>query len=131
MDENHLFNAVRYVECNPVRAGLVRCAEDYPWSSAAAHCGLRRDSLISDDCPLIGEIEDWSSWLAGAESIEELKRIRDCTQRCRPIGSDEFVRRIQDQTGCRFPSGRRSAKLKGDEGSDPSSPMLNLKFSER
>jgi putative transposase len=43
LDEPHLWNAVAYVERNPVRAGLVRRAEDYPWSSARAHCGLRED----------------------------------------------------------------------------------------
>jgi len=36
LDEAHLWNAVRYVERNPVRAGIVARAEDYKWSSAAA-----------------------------------------------------------------------------------------------
>ena len=39
LDSNYFMNAVRYVELNPVRAGLVARAEDYAWSSAAAHCG--------------------------------------------------------------------------------------------
>ena len=34
----HLWTALRYVEWNPIRAGLVREAADYRWSSAAAHC---------------------------------------------------------------------------------------------
>src|SRR4051794_15803990 len=37
MDEAHLMAAVRYVELNPVKAKLVRRAEDWPWSSARAH----------------------------------------------------------------------------------------------
>ena len=41
LDEEHLIAAVRYVERNPVRARMVRKAEQYPWSSAAAHCGGR------------------------------------------------------------------------------------------
>jgi len=40
LDEWHLWAAVRYVERNPVRAGMVDRAEDHPWSSARAHCGL-------------------------------------------------------------------------------------------
>jgi putative transposase len=56
LEEEHAWNACRYVELNPVRAGMVRRAEDYQWSSAAAHCGLRDDPLISSDCPLIKEI---------------------------------------------------------------------------
>jgi len=129
MDEHHLFNGVRYVERNPVRAGLVDRAEDYMWSSAAAHCGLRHDSILSNDCPLLAEIKDWSSWLAGAEPEAELQNIRESTERCYPLGSKEFVRRIEEMSGLRFPEKKR--RRKGDEGSDPSSPMLDLKFSER
>jgi putative transposase len=37
LDEAHGWEALRYVELNPVRAGLVTCAADWPWSSARAH----------------------------------------------------------------------------------------------
>ena len=41
LEDAHLWAAVRYVERNPVRAGLVTQAIDYPWSSAAAyHTGV-------------------------------------------------------------------------------------------
>ncbi|MCK5863023.1 MAG: transposase, partial [Candidatus Hydrogenedentes bacterium] len=40
LDEQHLWAAVRHVERNPVAAGIVERAEQYRWSSAAAHCGL-------------------------------------------------------------------------------------------
>src|SRR6266850_3695806 len=39
LDSYHLWVALRYVELNPVRAGLVAEAESWPWSSAAAHFG--------------------------------------------------------------------------------------------
>ena len=110
MDEHHLFNGIRYVERNPVRAGLVLRAEDYSWSSAAARCGLRRDPLISDDLPLLSEITDWSSWLAGVEPEEELRRIRECAERCYPVGSEEFVRRIEQDSGYRFPSAKKGTR---------------------
>ena len=42
MDEIYLYRGIRYVELNPVRAGLVPIATDYPWSSARAHAGRRR-----------------------------------------------------------------------------------------
>jgi putative transposase len=47
LDETYLWAAIRYVERNPVRAKLVRKAENYPWSSAAAHCGLREDPVLT------------------------------------------------------------------------------------
>jgi len=36
MGESHLLAATRYVERNPLKAGLVTSAEDWPWSSATA-----------------------------------------------------------------------------------------------
>jgi putative transposase len=47
LDEDYLWAAVRYVERNPVRARMVRKAENYRWSSASAHCGLRTDPVLT------------------------------------------------------------------------------------
>jgi putative transposase len=43
MDEVHLFYAVRYVSLNPVRAQLVQQAQDWRWSSVAAHLSGKDD----------------------------------------------------------------------------------------
>jgi putative transposase len=60
-----LWKAVRYVERNPLRAGLAARPEQYPWSSAAHHCGLRPDDpLVAPDSPLEGAIHGWTQWLA-------------------------------------------------------------------
>jgi putative transposase len=61
LDQQHLWAAVRYVERNPVNAGLVEQAEQYRWSSAATHCGMGADDLLCKDFPPIGVIEDWSA----------------------------------------------------------------------
>ena len=47
LDDAYLMAAIRYVERNPIRVGLADKAEDYCWSSAAAHCGLKEDTLLS------------------------------------------------------------------------------------
>jgi putative transposase len=65
---------MRYVERNPVRAGLVVRAEDYPWSSARAHVTGERDPLLSY-CPLIGAVRDWSAYLR-TEGEKELQDFR-------------------------------------------------------
>lgn len=62
MKEVHASMAVRYVENNPVHAGMVRKAEDYLWSSARAHMGIERDSLLSA-CFLTETIPDWRRYL--------------------------------------------------------------------
>jgi len=46
MDEPYLLAAARYVELNPVRAGLVADAAEWPWSSARAHLSGRDDRLV-------------------------------------------------------------------------------------
>ena len=37
LDDDHLYEVLRYIENNPVRAGIVESAEKYRWSSAKAH----------------------------------------------------------------------------------------------
>jgi putative transposase len=97
MDWGYYVNAVRYVLRNPVRAGIVANAEDYRWSSAAARCGLRDDAAIGDH-PLVTEIQNWSEWLRVDDAkMDDL--IRRHTRTGRPLGSDEFLRQLESQTG--------------------------------
>ena len=92
LDDTHLWAAVRYVERNPVRAGMVERAEDYPWSSAAAHCGVRGDSLLAQGFPPPGTIENWADWLRGEEADNgATERIRERTHTGRPCGSQDFL----------------------------------------
>ena len=103
LDDEHLIAAVRYVERNPVRARMVRKAEQYPWSSAAAHCGLREDRWLS---PLQGLVpvrtEDWSQWLAEKEDEEMLATIRLHTRTGRPAGGKRFVSALESRLGRRL-----------------------------
>lgn len=96
LDGAHLWAAVRYIERNPVRAGLVERAEEYAWSSAAAHCGLRHDALLSDDFPPPGVVDDWKQWLADAEDEETVTRLRGHTHTGRPCGSPTFVDQLEN-----------------------------------
>ena len=103
LDEEHLWAAIRYVERNPVRARLVRKAENYPWSSAAAHCGLRVEPMLA---PLPAgrpaETADWSRWLAEKEDEKMLLRLRLHTRTGRPVGSKRFISRLEAKLGRRL-----------------------------
>ena len=101
LDSAHFVNAIRYVELNPVRAGLVARPEDYPWSSAAAHCGQRTDHLLepAGNSPLLAGITDWSSWLAKGVPEDCLARLRRHAPRNLPCGSDEFLTRLEETAG--------------------------------
>jgi putative transposase len=103
LDEQHVWTAVRYVERNPVRAGMVSKAWEYPWSSAAGHCGKRDDPLLSDPCELQKQIgaAGWSE-LLGAPWEEEASAglaLHRRTQTGRPAGSEGFVCTIQTLLG--------------------------------
>lgn len=50
MDDQHLYNALKYVEQNPVRSKTVKRAVDYKWSSAIAHTsGVDKSQIVSMD----------------------------------------------------------------------------------
>ena len=100
MDEAHALAAIRYVEQNPVRAGLVSKAEEYPWSSAAAHAGRRGDGLLSDPTGLIESagISDWGAWLRERDDPETIGQLREKTRTGRPLGSTEFSERLEQLT---------------------------------
>ncbi len=95
LDDHHLWAAVRYIELNPVRAGLARVATDYEWSSARAHAGLGGDGLLCDTRPFPGWVGDWPAWLESGLTDEELSRLRNNTRRGRPIGSESFVHDLE------------------------------------
>lgn len=98
MDEKHLYAAVRYIEQNPVRAGLVTKAEDYYWSSAMAHVSGRKDELLTDFY-LLSSIPDWASYLSKETSDVEKKLLRFHARTGRPLGDDKFIDELEKITG--------------------------------
>jgi len=119
MDNNHTKAAIRYVETNPVRAGLAVRAEEYRWSSAAAHAGLRRDDVLSSDAHEYADVEDWLAWLRECVDDATTSLLRRYTRTGRPLGDDAFVASIEHKTGRTLrpkPAGRprNSPSGKGD-----------------
>ncbi len=120
LDETYLWATLRYVERNPVRAKMVRKAERYRWSSAAAHCHLREDKVLTSSerwWLQFNQINDWSSWLAESDEAEELSVIRRNIEKGLPCGSDKFLNKLEKMTGRALkyrPQGRpRTNKDKG------------------
>ena len=98
----YLWAAIRYVERNPVRAGMVKKAERYPWSSAGAHCHLRVDGLLSQKPAWqrqLTQILNWSAWLAEGDNPDEISIIRRNIEKGLPCGSDRFIRRLEKLAG--------------------------------
>ena len=97
LDEAHLWAAVKYIELNPVRAGLVRRAENYSWSSAAAHARGTPDPLLHPGRPFpdAERVGDWSAWLAEGLERETMDKLRRDTNTGRPCGSEAFLKSLE------------------------------------
>ncbi len=109
LDDNHLYAAIRYVENNPARAQIVESPEQYRWSSTNEH--LRRGSkgVLTRDCFLEDEIQDWLAYLKENEDKEMVEGIRKNSMSGRPCGNDRFIKTIEKIVGRRLramPRGR-------------------------
>ena len=102
LDEAYLWAAMRYVERNPVRARIVRKAENYRWSSVAAHCRLRTDKVLTTKPgwhKLFEAIGNWSAWLAEGDAPEQLEVLRRNIDKGLPCGSTRFIQKLEKRVG--------------------------------
>jgi putative transposase len=102
LDERHLYAGVRYVENNPVRARMVKKADNYKWSSAAAHVRGTPDPVLSGDCYLLKEIGDWSAYLREKDQGSPMEEIRQNTRTGQPCGHEAFVGALEKASGRRL-----------------------------
>ena len=100
LDHGHLWTALRYVECNPVRAGMATLAEQYPWSSAAAHCaGAERHAFLDlDFWRAEWNGPSWQEFLSNDTGHDsDAEQIRSNTHTGRPLGAEAFVRWMEQK----------------------------------
>ena len=113
LDEEHLWTALSYVDRNPVRAGMVRWAADYRWSSAAAHVSGIDESHVVDMAwwRQASRRADWSQ-VIDAEELQAIATLRRCTFAGRPCGRDEFVAEMSAQFGRHWERGRPKQEVR-------------------
>jgi len=95
--ESYFLACMRYIELNPVRAGLVRHPRDYAWSSCAHHLDGRADALVTEHelyhrlAPsLQGRRAVYSELLGTPMNEGELATIRKAASQSRMLGGTEF-----------------------------------------
>lgn len=93
MDESYLLAAARYVEMNPVAAGLVSQPDEYPWSSARAHLAAQDDRLTKVE-PLLSMVGNWKEFLA-LSTATEMDTLRKHERSGRPLGKETFVDQME------------------------------------
>jgi len=81
---------------------MVAKAEDYRWSGAAAHCGLRENQLLSRRPAWRRQrqqILDWPSWLAESDEPQRVAVLRRSVEKGLPCGTEKFVQRLEKISG--------------------------------
>ena len=76
----------------------MRKAENYRWSSAAAHCGLRSDALVSSKSRWVRTLSDlrnWSEWLSEGDEDGELAELRRNIDKGLPCGNGRFITKLE------------------------------------
>jgi putative transposase len=95
MEEGYLLACTRYVELNPVRAGLVKKPEDWRWSSAGPHMKGKDDILVKTK-PLLEVVNTpWSNFLAVDVQPPEIELFRKHERTGRLLGSDCFIEKME------------------------------------
>lgn len=92
------WTVARYIENNPVRAGMVSEAQAWRWSSARAHLAGRDEFGLTELTPWTGEYDGprWAEVLQqGIEDEGWQERLREATRRGRPFGTEGFVLELE------------------------------------
>lgn len=125
LDQAHLWTAIRYVELNPVRAGMVFNPTDYEWSSAIWHTQgpeKERPALLDwEFWNRHGGAASWGEMLGQEDGERRVSALRASTHCGKPFGSEEFVRQYGEKFGRHWEKMRRPRKLAESEtGPGPS-----------
>lgn len=113
MDEAHLGAALRYLALNPVRAGLVKHAADWPWSSVHVHLGRVADDGLTVATPVLERYPDFVGLIAAGEDEEMSRRLRRAETIGRPIGENRFLEQLERESGRTLKPGKRGRRARG------------------
>ena len=106
--DTYLLACNRYVELNPVSAGMVTKVEDYEWSSYRQKVGIEKEKWIDSDEAYIGLSEDkdarmrhYKNYINRGIPEEEKEMISGAIQRGQLTGTHHFVEEVEQRVGLR------------------------------
>ncbi len=107
--ERYLLACMVYIDLNPVRAGMVAQARDYPWSSHAHYIGLRTDRLLTPH-PLVWGLGNtpfareaaYADLVQAGISTGQQQALTDSALRGWALGEPDFVKVLQKMTARRM-----------------------------
>ena len=109
MDERHLMAAARYIAMNPVVNGMVKRARDWKWASTRALlAGVDNGVVIT--APILARAEDFARLLRSAKDEVATRALLSSRTTGRPVGSADWVKALEVQTGRGLAAGKRGPK---------------------
>jgi putative transposase len=119
-EDGHLLTVLRYLEANPLRAGMVADLKDYPWSSYAVHGLGQADPLVSEapPWPTLGRTEAarqryWRQWVHERLTVRELAAVRKAVTSGRPYGTPAWAKATAARLGINLLPRPRGRPRKG------------------
>ena len=94
-DDAHFLTVLRYVERNPLRAGLVEQAHHWPWSSLST----TRSKLNLPNGGPLKHPPGWTAYVNTPVTPAEMEAVRQCVSRDAPYGDPNWAERTAKQLG--------------------------------
>ena len=110
VEQSHLLACTRYMELNPVRAGLVKSPQAWRWSSAGAHVRGKDDILVQAKALLAMIKTPWGKFLSAEAQESEMALFRKHERTGRPMGDEAFIERLERQLARRLKKGKPGPK---------------------
>lgn len=106
--ERYLLECHRYIELNPVRAGLVDDPAEYPWSSFSHHALGTPDPILTDHSEYLrfgntpaARCDAYGDFVRAGTPQPQLEKIRRALNKCRALGSHAFIEGLERRLGRR------------------------------
>lgn len=121
--ERYLMMCSRYIELNPVRAGIAPMPGDYPWSSYQHHIGIKSDPIVADH-PLYWALGNtpfdreatYRNLVEQGVSEQDVRLLSEATLKGWPLGSDQFKLALERQTQRRVRPSKRGRPMRNMPG---------------
>ena len=123
--ENYLLTCMRYIELNPVRAGMVEHPVEYTWSSYRVNGQAEDNSLINmHECYIrLGSNTEIRSQhcrrlFTNQLDGDDIHAIRNALEYSIPLGNERFVSQIEEALGQKVGYARRGRPRVRDDAAE-------------